>query len=250
MKKLIAANWKMYKTVAEADKTATELVKLVSDLPEDTEVAVFPPFTAIAPVVKAFKGKAGFSVGGQDIYPAVEGAFTGEISPRMLMDAGCEYVLCGHSERRHVIGESNELVGQKAVFALEQGLSVILCVGETLNQREACELADVLHEQLISGLKSISGSTVSADVVIAYEPVWAIGTGKVAGPVEIVEAHGLIRKYLKEFLPAQSQEIRILYGGSVKADNAAEIKALDNVNGLLVGGASLKAETFTEIIKA
>jgi len=250
MKKLIAANWKMYKTVAEAEKTAAELVKLVSDLPKDVEVAVFPPFTAIAPVAGVFKGKAGFSAGGQDVYPAAEGAFTGEISPQMLLDAGCRYVLCGHSERRHVIGESNHLVGKKAAFALEQGLAVILCVGETLEQREAHELADVLHEQLITGLKGIPDSVNSADIVIAYEPVWAIGAGKVAGPAEVVEAHGLIRKYLKEFLPAQSQEVRILYGGSVKADNAAEIKSLDNVDGLLVGGASLKAETFTEIIKA
>ena len=250
MKKLIAANWKMYKTVAEAENTASELIGLVSCLPGNTEVVVFPPFTAIAPVAGAFKGRPGFGVGGQDVYPAVEGAFTGEISPQMLLDLGCEYVLCGHSERRHVIGESNELVGRKTAFALEQGLAVILCVGETLAQREAGELGDVLYEQLKSGLKDVPRATGSQDITIAYEPVWAIGTGKVAGPAEVEEAHGLVRKYLKEFLPAESREIRILYGGSVKGDNAAEIKSLDNVDGLLVGGASLKAKTFMEIIKA
>ncbi len=248
MIKLIAANWKMYKNASEAQATADELVKLVPNLPNDCEVAVFPPFTAIHAVAKAFNAQAGFSVGGQDVYFANEGAFTGEISPQMLLDAGCSYVLTGHSERRHVLGESNELVGKKTVFALEQGLRVILCVGETLKQREAGELADILHIQLLQGLKGVPANTQAKDIVIAYEPVWAIGTGKVAGPAEIEEAHALVRKYIKEFLPAESQKVRILYGGSVKPDNAGEIKMLDNVDGLLVGGASLQADTFSKII--
>lgn len=250
MKKLVAANWKMYKTAPEAGITAEELIKLSSNLPQNTEVAVFPPFTAIHAVYGAFKGSDGFSVGGQDVYFATEGAFTGEISPQMLMDAGCRYVLTGHSERRHVLGESSELVGKKTAFALAQGLRVILCVGETLEQREAGKLNDVLNEQLRAGLKDVPASTHSDNIVVAYEPVWAIGTGKVAGPAEIIEAHGLVRKFLKDFFSASGQEVRILYGGSVKPENAAEIKMLDNVDGLLVGGASLQAETFTRIIQA
>ena len=250
MIKLIAANWKMYKNASEALETAQQLVKLVAKLPESTEVAVFPPFTAIHAVAQAFSGQAGFSVGGQDVYFAKEGAFTGEISPQMLMDAGCNYVLTGHSERRHVLGESSELVGKKTVFALEQGLRVILCVGESLKQREAGELADVLHLQLLQGLKGVPQNTQASDIVIAYEPVWAIGTGKVAGPAEIEQAHALVRKYIKEFLPAESQKVRILYGGSVKPENSGEIKMLDNVDGLLVGGASLQADPFSKIIMA
>lgn len=250
MKQLIAANWKMYKTAEEAGETIRQLLKLVPAAPTGTEVVIFPPFTSIEAVKAAVQGKADFSVGAQNMYAAQEGAFTGEISPAMLLDAGCRYVLAGHSERRHIFGESNELVGKKVALALCKGLRALLCVGETLAQRDAGELADTLHLQLLTGLKELPSACNPADIVIAYEPVWAIGTGKVAGPDEIVEAHGLVRKYLKEFLPQHSSEVRILYGGSVKAENAAEIKKLDNVDGLLVGGASLQAENFSKIITA
>ncbi len=250
MKQLIAANWKMYKTVAEAKSVACELTDLVPDLPENAEVAVFPPFTALAAVAEAFKGRAGFTLGAQDVYPAGEGAFTGEISPLMLLDAGCAYVLCGHSERRHVLGESDEFVGKKVAFSLEQGLAVVLCVGETLPQREAGDLSGVLRRQLESGLAGVPAGLEANRIVIAYEPVWAIGTGKVAGVAEIEQAHAIIRSYLEEFCPAIGRDVRILYGGSVKENNAGEIKRLVNVNGLLVGGASLQAGSFAQIIEA
>ena len=249
MKKLIAANWKMYKTRAEAETVARELVNSVR-LPDDAEVAVFPPFTGLGAVASAFAGRPGFALGGQDVYPALEGAFTGEISPAMLQDAGCSLVLCGHSERRHILGESDEFVGRKAAFALEQGLAVVLCVGETLPQREAGELASVLRRQLQTGLSAVPSGLSSNKIVIAYEPVWAIGTGKVAGSDEIEQAHALVRKCLEEILPAAAGDIRILYGGSVKENNAGEITGLKNVNGLLVGGASLQADTFRRIIEA
>lgn len=250
MKQLIAANWKMHKTAEEAGKTARQLLNCVPAAPTGTEIVIFPPFTAIEAVKAAVQGKADFSVGAQNMYPAQEGAFTGEISPAMLLAAGCVYVLAGHSERRHIFGESNELIGQKVALALCTGLRAVLCIGETLAQREAGELADTLHLQLLTGLKDLPPACNPAEIVIAYEPVWAIGTGKVAGPDEIVQAHALVRKYLKEFLPQHSSEVRILYGGSVKAENAAEIKKLDNVDGLLVGGASLQAENFSKIITA
>ena len=249
MKKLIAANWKMYKTRAEAAAAARELAQSAA-LPADAEVAVFPPFTALDVVAEAFAGLTGFSVGGQDVYPAAEGAFTGEISPSMLRDAGCNWVLCGHSERRHVLGESDEFVGRKAAFALEAGLKVTLCVGETLPQREAGELEAVLRRQLKSGFAGIGAGAGGDNIAVAYEPVWAIGTGKVAGPAEIEEAHAIVRACLEEIFPAAGAQVRILYGGSVKPENAAEIKGLKNVDGLLVGGASLAAASFCKIIAA
>ena len=189
-------------------------------------------------------------MGGQDVYIKAEGAFTGEIAPGMLKDAGCDYVLTGHSERRHVLGESDDLVGEKTSFALKSGLRVILCIGEKLDEREGGKLQDVLQRQLAAGLKGLPVGTPAENIAVAYEPVWAIGTGKVAGPAEVLNAHALVRKLLSTLAPSIGKDIRILYGGSVKADNAKEILSIDNVNGLLVGGASLQAATFKDIILA
>ncbi len=251
MKKLMAANWKMYKTIDEARTTARELVTaLAGKLPDDREALLLPPFTAIGPVGEALFGSSGISVGGQDFYPAAEGAFTGEISPKMLLNLGCVYGLTGHSERRHVLGESDEFVGRKTAFGLETGLSVILCVGETIEQREAGQLAAVLERQLAAGLAEAPSNVAATRLAVAYEPVWAIGTGKVALPPDIVEAHTLVRRWLTTRFPETGNEIRILYGGSVKPDNAGEILGLDNVDGVLVGGASLRADSFSRIVTA
>lgn len=253
MQKLMAANWKMYKTSAEARETAEALCKL---LPRalDREVVLFPPFTALSAAAEAVCAVKGVAVGGQNMYPAVEGAFTGEISPAMLRDAGATWVLVGHSERRHVLGESSALVAKKTAFALEQGLKVMLCIGETLEEREAGKLEEVLTEQLQSALSSVPSTVTPDQLAIAYEPVWAIGTGKVAGPAEILEAHALARRLTVAALQAQlgtnAAKIRILYGGSVKPDNAGTILTLDNVDGVLVGGASLQAESFARIVTA
>ena len=250
MRYLMAANWKMYKNTAEAVQTLQELELLIKNKANEREVVICAAATVLSACSKALGENSKISLGGQNFYPALEGAFTGEISPSMLFDAGCKYVLVGHSERRAIFGETDEFVAKKTSFALEQGLNVILCIGETLEQREAGQLEAVLQKQLQIGLAGVQKNIEPEKISIAYEPVWAIGTGKVAGSVEIVQAHALIRACLKNIFPVQSQEIRILYGGSVKADNAKTIIALDNVNGVLVGGASLVAETFSKIILA
>ncbi|MDO9631033.1 MAG: triose-phosphate isomerase [Humidesulfovibrio sp.] len=251
MNKLFAANWKMHKTTAEARQTASELVGLVSGkLKAGREVMILPPFTALAPVAEALRGSAGFLVGAQNFYPQKQGAFTGEVSPGMLLDAGASFVLTGHSERRHVLGETDGLVGTKTTFGLESGLGVILCVGEKLDERKAGELKPVLERQIRAGLRDVPKDTPPARLVLAYEPVWAIGTGEVASPKGILEAHAFVRHMLAEIFGASGSELRILYGGSVKPDNASEIIALDNVDGVLVGGASLKADEFSRIVLA
>lgn len=251
MKKLIAANWKMYKTFNEARTSSRKLFEATASvLPEGREVIVFAPFTALQAVDMSFVGQEAYQVGAQDVYPAVEGAFTGEISPHMLLDAGCRWVLVGHSERRHVLGENDALVARKTLFSIEAGLHVILCVGESLEEREAGQLGDVMKRQLFSALENVNQHLATEYLAVAYEPIWAIGTGKVAGPEEILEAHALIRSMLVERYGEFGHSLRILYGGSVKPDNAASIMALDNVDGVLVGGASLQAASFSSIILA
>ena len=201
--------------------------------------------TSVADAFAASQAQAG----AQDVWPAVEGAFTGEISPRMLQDAGAVWVLTGHSERRHVLGESDELVGRKTAFALEQGLKVMLCIGEKLEERESGQLEDVLRRQLDSGLPA-GGDALEGRFAVAYEPVWAIGTGKVAGPDEVLATHAVVRRLLCERLGETGNRIPILYGGSVKPANAGNLIGLDNVDGLLIGGASLDAQSFVQIIRA
>lgn len=248
VKKLIAANWKMNKTQAQAQKTASDLMARIPALPDTREVVLFAPYTALSACVAGIGGRKGFAVGGQNMYPADNGAFTGEISPAMLKDCGCTYALLGHSERRALLHESSAFIGEKTAFALQNGLKAMLCVGETLEERERGKLEAVLQDQLEKGLANVKNDVAVDSLSIAYEPVWAIGTGKVAGEAEIKEAHALIRKLLCLRFPAQGSELRILYGGSVKPDNTKQILALDNVDGVLVGGASLDAETLSQIV--
>ena len=251
MKKLMAANWKMYKLRDEAGSTASALAgRLDGCLPADREVLVIPPFTALCAVGGALAGKAGFALGAQNLYPSAQGAFTGEIAPDMLRDAGCRYALAGHSERRHILGEDDALVGRKMAFGLGAGLSMILCVGEQVEERKAGTVQSVLVRQLAAGLADVPGDVTPGQLAIAYEPVWAIGTGLTAGPDEIAEAHAMVRSFLVERFGATGDSIRILYGGSVKPGNAGQILGIDNVDGVLVGGASLEAESFAAIVTA
>lgn len=251
MQKIIAANWKMHKTRGEAAQTAKDLVSALAEKNlEGRQVLVFPPFTAIADVAAAFAGRETLAVGGQNCYPAEQGAYTGEISPGMLRDAGASWLLTGHSERRHVFGESDDFVAAKTAFALAQGLKVMLCVGETLEERVAGRLHDVLSRQLGSAVSALAHDRLPGNLAVAYEPVWAIGTGKVAGPGEVMEAHAQTRRLLTEFAGSTGSRLPILYGGSVKADNAGMLVGLDNVDGLLVGGASLEAQSFAQIAGA
>ncbi len=249
MRSLVAANWKMYKTRAEAGTTARELANSIGGAPDGREVIIFAPFTTLDTVRDALNGTHSVFLGGQNLFPATEGAFTGEISPVMLLDCGCTWVLAGHSERRHILGESPDFVGKKVAFALEQGLSVMLCIGETLEERENGKLEAVLRLQLEKGLAGVPAESLGR-VAIAYEPVWAIGTGRVASADDILSAHAMVRELLSAQLGSAANAIPILYGGSVKPGNAKSILALDNVNGLLVGGASLQAESFASIIRA
>lgn len=251
MNKLFAANWKMHKTADEARQTAADLVGLVSGkLKPGREVLILPPFTALAPVAEALRGAKNFLLGAQNFYPQKQGAFTGEVAPNMLLDLGASFALTGHSERRHVLGETDAVVGTKTAFGLESGLGIILCVGEKIDERKSGQLEAVLARQIRAGLRDVPKDIAPERLALAYEPVWAIGTGEVAGPKEILEAHALVRRMLAELFGLSASAMRILYGGSVKPDNASEIIALDNVDGVLVGGASLKADEFSRIVLA
>lgn len=255
MRKIIAANWKMHKDRTQAATSAGELAAALPHvLPEGREVVVFPPFTAIESVAGAFAGQKCLAVGGQNFYPVPEGAYTGEISVSMLRDVGAQWVLAGHSERRHTFEESDGLVARKAVFALANGLKTMFCIGEKLEEREQGSLYAVLERQLTAFFEArpegMTSETLPGRLAIAYEPVWAIGTGKVAGPGEVREAHGVTRALLERFIGDAAKKVPVLYGGSVTADNAGALLALDNVDGLLVGGASLEAQSFLQIIGA
>ena len=228
---------------------AVQLAKALADGVGETaaEILVCPPFTWLGEVAAA-AGDSPVQVGAQNCWHEPSGAYTGEISVDMLKDVGCDYVILGHSERRHVIGETDEMINQKAKAALAGGLKAILCVGELLEEREAEKTDEVLTTQMAGGL---AGITDLSNVVIAYEPVWAIGTGKVASPEQADAAHAHLRKWVENNYTAESAAgIRILYGGSVKPDNAATLLSLENVDGALVGGASLKADLFLPIIAA
>lgn len=254
MRKIIAANWKMHKIRPEAAKEAALLVqRLEKGTPENRLVIVFPPYTDIATVADAFIGVTNLAVGGQNFYPAESGAYTGEISPAMLRDAGAAWALTGHSERRHIFAENDEIIARKTAFGLAQGFKIMLCIGETLKERDEGKLKSVLSRQLSTAIAPLGDKErdrLSDKLAVAYEPVWAIGTGKVAGPAEIIDAHAQTREILRGLIGDMANETPILYGGSVKAANAAAILALDNVDGLLVGGASLEATSFLDIVKA
>ncbi len=245
---LIAGNWKMNKTVAEALALVRELPGLVSGV-QKVEIAVCPPFTALAPVAKSLEGTT-IKIGAQSCYWEASGAFTGEVAPPMLVEVGCTYVVVGHSERRQYFGETDETVNRRARAALKYGLSPIVCVGETLAEREAGKMLSVVERQVRGGLVGFSADDAKK-LVVAYEPVWAIGTGKVATTAQAQEVHAHIRRLLAElFGQPLAGGIRIQYGGSVKPDNAAELMAQPDIDGALVGGASLKADDFSKIIKA
>ncbi|MBQ9407301.1 MAG: triose-phosphate isomerase [Desulfovibrio sp.] len=249
MQKIIAANWKMYKTRAQAAQSAASLAAGLRTVPAERCVLVFAPFTCLDVVAQAFAQNPALACGGQDCYPADEGAFTGEISPAMLLDCGATWALTGHSERRHILGEDDALVARKTIFALEKGLNVMLCIGEKLEEREAGNLSAVLERQIHSVFEAMpEGQSLDGRFAVAYEPVWAIGTGKVAGHAEVLEAHAVVRTLLQGVLGNAAERLPILYGGSVKPANAAGILALDNVDGLLVGGASLDAQSFLQIV--
>ncbi|MCK4752381.1 MAG: triose-phosphate isomerase [Planctomycetes bacterium] len=249
-KPFVAGNWKMNTDSHSAVDLAKALVSGAADVAGiSVDVAVCPPFVYLQAVTSAIS-TANIAVGAQDIYFEQKGAFTGEISTSMLKDVGCAYALCGHSERRHVLGETDELINKKVTAAISGGILPILCVGELLEEREAKKTSEVVTRQIKEGLAGLSAEKLSA-VTLAYEPVWAIGTGLTATPDQAQEVHALIRKLIGELYDSKSaEEIRILYGGSAKPDNAAELMGQEDVDGLLVGGASLKADDFVAIIQA
>jgi triosephosphate isomerase len=249
-KPFVAGNWKMNTDSHSSVGLAESIVSgFFGTAGESVDVAVCPPFVYLQAVAAALSASR-VSVGAQDIYTEQKGAFTGEISAAMLKDTGCVYVLCGHSERRHVVGETDELINKKVAAAIGGGLLPILCVGEKKEQRQTDKTTEVVTRQLKSGLANLSAEKISA-VTLAYEPVWAIGTGLTATPQQAQEVHALIRGLLVELVNKQlSEDIRILYGGSVKPDNTSELMAQQDIDGLLVGGASLKADDFLAIINA
>jgi triosephosphate isomerase len=244
-RKYVAGNWKMNMTLTEARAL---IEGIISRMPKGAEIDVgfFPPFVLLFPLADILQGKP-VRLGAQNCYFEPKGAFTGEISPGLIKDSGATVVIIGHSERRHIFGETNDLLAKKVMAALKAGLEVIYCVGETLEERQADKTEAVLLRQL----HEVLGSDVSLDkVTIAYEPVWAIGTGQTATPAQAQEAQRFIRQEIKKLYNAQTAEtLRIQYGGSVKAGNARELMAQPDVDGALVGGASLKVDEFVGIIE-
>jgi triosephosphate isomerase len=243
---LIAGNWKMFKTVPEAVVFAKELRSLVKDV-VGVEIVVAPTFLSVHPVVEALR-HTNVEVAAQDLYWEREGAFTGEISAPMIREAGAEYVIVGHSERRRLFGETDQTVNRKVKAAILAGLTPIVCVGETLEERERNETFAVLDRQVREGLAGVTSDQV-ADLVVAYEPVWAIGTGRNATAAQAQEAHRHLRARIGEQSnPASANRCRILYGGSVKPDNIADLIREADVDGALVGGASLEVKSFVDIV--
>jgi triosephosphate isomerase (TIM) len=245
--KIIAGNWKMYKTIPEAAELAGKLNTSLAGI-TDREAVICPPFTVLSSVKKVMR-TAKLSLGAQDMFWEEKGAYTGEISPWMLVDAGCKYVIIGHSERRQYFHETDETVNKKMLAAYKCGLVPIVCVGETLAEREQNMAFQVIERQIKEGLKGLSAEQSEA-LVIAYEPVWAIGTGKTATPAQAQEIHAYIRKLYSVLYGKNSgDKVRILYGGSVKPDNCAELMGQPDIDGGLVGGAALDADSFTRIVK-
>jgi len=243
---VIAGNWKMYKTQQEA-RDFFAAFKPLATAANDCEIVVAPPFTAIAACVEAARGSA-IGIAGQDMYWANDGAFTGEISPRMLAEAGCRGVIIAHSERRQFFGETDESANRKVKAALAAGLTPILCVGETLAEREAGNTQRVLEKQFRGSLAALTGAEFSR-IIMAYEPVWAIGTGRTATPEIAAEAHKFLRDLAAaSFAAENAATLRILYGGSVKPENIKGLMAQTDIDGALVGGASLDARQFAAIV--
>jgi len=246
-KPVIAGNWKMYKTVGDSVATAVALKPLVANS-NHCEVVIAPVFTALKSVADRLEG-SNIKVSAQNCATEIaEGAFTGEVAAFMIHDAGCSHVIVGHSERRQYYFETDQIVSKKAQAALEAGLIAIVCVGETLEQRDAGKALDVVKEQLIGSLSGLTATDL-ARIIMAYEPVWAIGTGRTATPEQAQEMHAFIRRVFAErHSPGAADALRILYGGSVKPDNIAGLMKQPDLDGALVGGASLKAESFAEIV--
>src|SRR3954453_1857571 len=246
-KKVMAGNWKMYKTPDQTRDFFRDFLPMVAGHTRD-EVAICPPFISIPAAVDAAKGSS-VAIGGQNMHWEKEGAFTGEISTAMLLAAGCSHVIIGHSERRQYFGETDDTVNLKLKSALEGGIIPIVCVGEVLEEREANLTEDVLRRQCLRAFHAISGKK-AAKLIVAYEPVWAIGTGKTATPQMAAEAHALIRGEAEKALGGElAANLRILYGGSVKPENAKALMAQQEIDGALVGGASLDPKSFTAIVK-
>jgi len=244
---MIAGNWKLHKTRAEARELVEGLKSQLAGL-SGVEVVVSPPFTALETAAACLVGSS-ILLAAQNCYPETTGAFTGEVSPLLLKDAGCGYVIVGHSERRQLFGESDEFINRKVHALIREGLGVILCIGETLEERESDQMFDVLRRQVRHSLKGLSPEAMK-DVVVAYEPVWAIGTGKTATDEQAQEAHAFVRALLREqFGQVVADATRILYGGSVKPGNVDGLMAQPDVDGALVGGASLKVEEFARIAR-
>lgn len=242
-KPIIAGNWKMYKTEAEAIDFAKKLKPQVSDV-SDRTILICPPYPALSKVSDEVRG-TNICLGAQNLFWEEEGAFTGEVSAPMLKAVGCTYVIIGHSERRQYFGETDETINKKLKAALKHGLNAIVCVGERLEQRESGETFKVIEKQIKDGLKGLITLDLGL-VTIAYEPVWAIGTGKTATPQQAQEAH----KFIRGLLPKEvAEKIRILYGGSVKPDNIKDLMAQPDIDGGLVGGASLRVDSFIQIVK-
>ena len=242
----IAGNWKMHKTVADTVKYVKELRALVKDM-TGVEVVVAPPFTALHAAGEAARN-SNVGVAAQDLHWEREGAFTGEISAGMIAETGAEYVIVGHSERRTLFGETDASVNRKIAAAFAGGLTPIVCIGETLDQRDRNETFSVLDRQIRDGLDGVTSEQL-VQLVIAYEPVWAIGTGRNATPAQAAEAHGHIRKRLQQWFGAQPSELcRVIYGGSVKPENIGDLASQPDVDGALVGGASLDVKAFFDIV--
>ena len=242
----IAANWKMYKTVHETVAFIKELRSLAKDV-HDVEIVVAPPFTSLRAAVEAAHASV-IGVAGQNVHWEREGAFTGEVSAAMLKEAGAEYVIIGHSERRRLFGETDQSVNRKLTAALGSQLTAIVCIGETLEERDANETLNVLDRQIKQGLDGLTGDQISG-LVVAYEPVWAIGTGRNATPAQAGEAHAHIRSRLRQWFGGPAADhCHVIYGGSVKPDNIRDLVALPDVDGALVGGASLDLRSFFDII--
>lgn len=243
-KPFLAGNWKMNNTINESVELVKGLVGNVGNI-TDRDILVAPPFTALTKVKEIIKD-SNIKLGAQNCSFAEKGAYTGEVSPTMLLDAGCEYVILGHSERRQYFGEDNEIIKKKMLNALSVGLKIIYCVGETLAEREANKTFDVIESQIKEGLNGVP----SENITIAYEPVWAIGTGKTATPDQAEEVHAFIRGILEKIYDKNvADDMQILYGGSVSPDTIKNLMACPNVDGGLVGGASLKVDSFSKIVE-
>jgi len=244
---LIAGNWKMYKTLPAALQLVENLKISLSSV-SDRDIVVCPPFTALAIISQSLRN-SNIKLGAQNLHWEKEGAYTGEISAEMLKDVGCSYVIIGHSERRQYFGETDATVNKKIRAALTYGLTPIVCIGETLSERESGKTFSVIETQLQGGFNGFTEEE-SKKIIIAYEPVWAIGTGKTATPQQAQEVHKFIReKYASLFGSSSAASLRILYGGSVKPDNIKNLMLQEDIDGALVGGASLKAEDFIKIVK-